>query len=113
MRIAGRLALQSPSGIKAAPCETQSRLKTDILSFHGCDVVVSAISEAGFEATLGLQLEAGALVRLRLPGAGAMLARVTDCMKGKIVAEFVNPVSAARLGKTLGMSRFAPVAAYA
>lgn len=113
MRIAGRLALQTPSGIMAAPCETQSRLKADILSFHGCDVVVSAISESGFEATLGLQLEAGALVRLRLPGAGAMLARVTECLKGKLKADFVNPVSAARLGKTLGMSRFAPVPVYA
>ncbi|MFM5915463.1 MAG: hypothetical protein ACKOPR_12125 [Chakrabartia godavariana] len=113
MRIAGRLALQTPSGIMAAPCETQSRLKKDILSFHGCDVVVSAISEAGFEATLALQLEAGALVRLRLPGAGALLARVIDCAKGRLRAEFVNPVSAARLGKTLGMSRFAPQPAYA
>lgn len=105
MRIAGRLALQTPSGIVAAPCENPSRLKSDILSFHGCDVVVSAISESGFEAALALQLEAGALVRLRLPGSGVMLAHIVSCLNGKIRAEFTNPVSASRLGKTLGMSR--------
>lgn len=104
MHIAGRLALQTPSGLSAAPCDG-SRLKTDILSFHGCDVVVSDISETGFEASLALQLQKGALVRLRLPGAGALIAKVVSCRKGMVRAEFVNPVSAARLGKTLGMSR--------
>lgn len=78
---------------------------SDILSFQGCDIVVSDISESGFEASLAISLEKGALVRLRLPGAGAMLAKVVACRKGTIKAEFVNPVSAARLGKTLGMSR--------
>lgn len=112
MRIAGRLALQTPSGIGAAPCDG-SRLKSDILSFHGCDVVVSDISESGFEASLAIPLEKGALVRLRLPGAGAMLAKVVSSRKGLIKAEFVNPVSAARLGKTLGMSRLMPQAAFA
>ncbi len=104
MRIAGRLALQTPSGLGESPCEG-SRLKSGILSFHGCDIVVSSIDESGFEAKLAIALQKGALVRLRLPGAGAMLATVVSCRKGVIKAEFVNPVSAARLGKTLGMSR--------
>jgi len=74
---------------------------------------VSGISEFGFEAKLSIPLEAGALVRLRLPGSGAMLAKVASCQKGLLKAEFVNPVSAARLGKTLGMSRLEPQAAFA
>jgi hypothetical protein len=112
MRIAGRLALQTPSGIEAAPYDG-SRLKSDILSFHGCDILVSNISELGFEAKFSLPLKRGALVRLRLPGAGAMLAKVSSCQKGVLKAEFVNPVSPARLGKTLGMSRLAPQPAFA
>ncbi|MFM7027787.1 MAG: hypothetical protein ACKOXK_03810 [Chakrabartia sp.] len=76
----------------------------DILSFHGCDVLVRQISEMGFEADLGATLCEGALVRLRLPGAGAMIARVRESAGGRLVADFVNPVSAARLGKTLGFA---------
>ncbi len=112
MRIAGRLALQTPSGIGAVPGDG-SRLKSDILSFHGCDIVVSGISESSFEAKLNIPLEMGALVRLRLPGAGAMLAKVASCQNGLLKADFVNPVSTARLGKTLGMSRLAPQPAFA
>ena len=113
MRIAGRLALQTPSGLAGVSDATDSRLKSDILSFHGCDVLVSAISEMGFEAAVSVPLAKGALVRLRLPCAGAMLARVVSHRGTRLKAEFVNPVSAARLGKTLGMSRMAPQAAFA
>ncbi len=74
---------------------------------------MSNISELGFEAKFSLPLKRGALVRLRLPGAGAMLAKVSSCQKGVLKAEFVNPVSPARLGKTLGMSRLAPQPAFA
>lgn len=113
MRIAGRLALQTPNGLAGVSDASDSRLKSDILSFHGCDVIVSAISENGFEATVAIPLAKGALVRLRLPCAGAMLARVVAHKGAKLKAEFVNPVSAARLGKTLGMSRMVPQAAFA
>lgn len=113
MRIAGRLALQTPSGLAGVSDVEDIRLKSDILSFHGCDVVVSAISETGFEASLPVPLTKGALVRLTLPCAGAMLARVVSHRGTRLKAEFVNPVSAARLGKTLGMSRMAPQAAFA
>lgn len=105
MHIAGRLALQSPSGIVAASCDAGSRITSDILSYHGCDVVVSGISECGFEASLGIALKKGALISLRLPGAGMLLARVTSCRKGQLKAAFVNPVAMARLRKTPGMSR--------
>lgn len=113
MRIAGRLALQTPTGLAGVSDVEDIRLKSDILSFHGCDIVVSAISEAGFEATLSVPLAKGALVRLNLPCAGAMLARVTSHRGSRMKAEFINPVSAARLGKTLGMSRLVPQAAFA
>jgi hypothetical protein len=112
MRIVGRLALQTPSGIGIVPSD-ESRLKSEILSFRGCDIVVSGMSECGFEAKLSIPLKKGALVRLRLPVAGAMLAKVVSCQKGLLKAEFVNPVSAARLGQTLGLSRLAPLAAFA
>lgn len=104
MHIAGRLALQTPTGICVSP-DDETRLKSDILSFHGCDIVVSAISETGFEAMLAVPLKAGALVRLRLPCAGAMLARVVSHKGNRMKADFINPVSAARIGKALGMSR--------
>lgn len=113
MRIAGRLALQTPSGLAGVSDASDSRLKSDILSFHGCDVVVSAITEAGFEAAVSVPLAKGALVRLRLPCAGAMLARVVSHRGTRLKAEFVNPVSAARLGKTLGISRLTPQVAVA
>lgn len=105
MHIAGRLALQSSSGIVAASCDAGSRIKSDILSYQGCDVVVSDISEHGFKASLGIALQKGALISLRLPGAGMMLARVTSCRKGLLKAEFVNPVPLTRLRKAPGMSR--------
>ena len=104
MYIAGRLALQSPSGAMLNRSVDRIAPNPDILSFHGCDVVVRTISEQGFEAELSTPLAAGALVRLRLPGAGAMLARVTRSESGRIAADFVNPVPAGRLDKTIGMA---------
>lgn len=112
MHIAGRLALQTPTGLAGVSGASDSRLKSDILSFHGCDVVLSALSEDGFEATLAIPLAKGALIRLNLPCAGAMLARVVSHRAGHMKAAFINPVSAARLGKTLGLSRM-PQAAFA
>lgn len=104
MYIAGRLALQSPSGAVLPQSDGRIAPHPDILSFHGCDVVVRTICEQGFEADLATPLAQGALVRLRLPGAGAMLARVTRSDSGRIAADFVNPVPAARLDKTIGMA---------
>ncbi|NBR31397.1 MAG: hypothetical protein EBS87_00825 [Sphingomonadaceae bacterium] len=106
MHIAGRLALQSPACAVLPQRETGIAPNPDILSFHGCDIVVRHITEHGFEAELSTKLVEGALVRLRLPGAGAMIARVTASRCGHLVADFVNPVSASRLGKTLGMASY-------
>lgn len=106
MYIAGRLALQSPACAVLPQRGATIAPNPDILSFHGCDIVVRHITEHGFEAELATQLVEGALVRLRLPGAGAMIARVKASTTGHLVADFVNPVSAARLGKTLGMASY-------
>ncbi|MBU6251571.1 MAG: hypothetical protein KGN98_00085 [Alphaproteobacteria bacterium] len=106
MHIAGRLALYSPACAVLPKRESAIAPNPDILSFHGCDIVVRRITEHGFEAELTTQLVEGALVRLRLPGAGAMIARVTESRHGYLSADFVNPVSASRLGKTLGMASY-------
>jgi hypothetical protein len=70
--------------------------------YHGYDVVVRTLSEHDFEADMATDLPKGALVRLRLPGAGMMVAHVIRSQRGRLCARFVNPVSPARLGKTLG-----------
>lgn len=97
MRIAGRLAVQADEAVDA-----MNRL---LYSFNGCNVVVRHISERAFEADLPTELPSGVLVRLRLPGAGMMVARVVQSSPGKLVADFVNPVSETRIAKTLGFSR--------
>lgn len=111
MHIAGRLALQTPLGAAFPKGGAGIAPNPDILRFHGCDVVVRRLSEDGFEAELATPLVEGALVRLRLPGAGALLARVVSSASGRFCAEFINPVSQARLGKTLGLSAYTPQAA--
>ena len=50
MHIAGRLALQSPACAVLPQRETGIAPNPDILSFHGCDIVVRHITEHGFEA---------------------------------------------------------------
>ncbi len=106
MYIAGRLALQSPSTVTLPATGEGIAPNPDILSFHGCDIIVRHISEMGFEAELSTPIMEGALVRLRLPGAGAMIARVKESSCGRLIADFVNPVSPSRLGKTLGMASY-------
>jgi hypothetical protein len=96
MRIAGRLALQSTPPL--------SELALPVTGYHGCDVVVRQISVDGFEADLVGSFPQGSLVRLRLPGAGMMLARVAESRSGSVSAAFVNPVHPMRLGKTLGLA---------
>ena len=96
MRIAGRLALHS-----ALPVQDLGPVQGS--GYHGCDVVVRHISSDGFEADLTTAIPAGALVRLRLPGAGVMLARVGETRQGSLSAAFLNPVNPARLGMTMGM----------
>jgi hypothetical protein len=97
VRIAGRLALQP-----MANNEKQADVDQRLCGYHGMDVVVCTLSEFDFEAELEAELPTGALVRLRLPGAGMMVAHVERSRAGRISAKFVNPVGSARLCKTLG-----------
>jgi hypothetical protein len=101
VRIAGRLALQPGTGSDIPPEVSASRL----CGYHGIDVVVCTLSEHDFEAELATPLPAGTMVRLRLPGAGMMVAHVERSLGGRVSGRFVNPVGAARLGKTLGFAR--------
>ncbi len=109
MRIAARLALHTPSDCYGALDEyVRGPAKQHLLGYHGCNVVVRDISPSGFTADIDAEIAADAVVRLRLPGAGVLIARVTDGgAAGSVEARFVNPVSAARLRLTLGMGRMA------
>lgn len=100
MRIAGRLAWQPTVNSGKQP-DVDQRL----CGYHGMDVVVCTLSEFDFEAELEAELPTGALVRLRLPGAGMMVAHVERSRAGRLSAKFVNPVGIARLGKTLGFGQ--------
>ena len=104
MRIAGRLALQ-PADWDRQPDRAEDSAR--VCGYHGVDVIVHALSELIFEAELAADLPLGALVRLRLPGAGMMVAHVERSRGGHMRGKFVNPVSAARLGKTLGYAQAA------
>jgi hypothetical protein len=92
MYIAARLAL----------CATAS---APGVGFHGSDIVVRALSPTGFQAESRAAHTIGEIVRLRLPGAGAMLARIDEAGEGRLSASFLNPVGNSRLGMTLGMAR--------
>jgi hypothetical protein len=75
------------------------------VGFHGNDIVVRELSPLGFLAESTVSHAVGELVRLKLPGAGAMLARVSEAAEGRLSASFLNPVGEKRLGMALGMSR--------
>ncbi len=92
MYIAARLAL----------CATAS---APGIGFHGSNVVIRELSPTGFVADAQMPVAKGELVRLRLPGAGALLARIDLADEGKLTASFLNPVNPSRLGMTMGMAR--------
>lgn len=71
-------------------------------AYHGRNIVIRSLSEQGFAADSVDDYPVGALVRLRLPGAGAMLARVTGAADGRITGSFVNPVGPSRLAMAVG-----------
>jgi hypothetical protein len=104
MRLAARLALNTPP-IGTAHVGATGPASKSLSAFHGCDVLVRAITEAGFTADIDATIPFGSVVRLRLPGAGTMVARVSDSRSGRVSADFTNPVSPARLRMTLGMGR--------
>ena len=97
MNISARLAVQYASG-NAANLSPSS-------DYHGRNVVVRTLDERGFEADCSHEYPVGALVRLRLPGAGYAMARVTDADESRVCAAFVNPVGRVRLNQALGARR--------
>lgn len=97
MNISARLAVQSAGGYSAN--------LTPSNDYHGRNVVVRTLDETGFEADCSHPYPIGALVRLRLPGAGYAMARVTDADESHVCAAFVNPVGKVRLNQVLGARR--------
>ncbi len=98
MYIAARLAL----------CATAS---APGVGFHGSDIVIRELSPTGFVADSRSPVPSGELVRLKLPGAGSLLARTEQASDGQLAATFLNPISVNRLGMTLGMGHATKAAA--
>jgi hypothetical protein len=107
MRIAARLALHAPPQMCGVDDFVRGPASKHLLGYHGCDVLVRDLSENGFRADVDAEIPPGSVVRLRLPGAGVLVARVGESCLGQVSAEFVNPVTPARLGMTLGIGRLA------
>ncbi len=110
MRISARLA------VHAVPCENGVTAAGDVHTspkravpappsdFFGKNIMLFELSTAGFVATVDDHYQCGSVVRLRIPGAGMLLARVLSFRAGRLRGEFVNPVSPARLRLALGMA---------
>lgn len=93
MRIAARIAMNSP---------LESGGPDHATGYHGRDIVLHHLSTNGFEAECHWPCPEGALVRLKLPCAGIAMARIVEARGSMLRADFVNPVSMARLAKVLG-----------
>ena len=96
MRIAARMALQGGT-------DDGDRPAVLTLDYDGVDVVVGAISERGFTAETSVAFPPQAFVRLKLPGAGAVFARIVSATGGLVAGEFVTPIATARLQRTIGL----------
>jgi hypothetical protein len=106
MRIAARLALQRPlPDDRRTPRETVAMPTTmRALGYHGIDVIVRTISPQGFSADANGDFPPGSYVRLRLPGIGAVHARIIWNEGRQIGGEFLNVVEPSRLGRIVGLS---------
>lgn len=102
MHIAARMAVQSCGGTDRAASTSGVTPTSPAAAYHGRNIVIRSLSEQGFEAESVGDCPVGALVRLRLPGAGAVLARVTEIADGQIKGAFVNPVGPTRLAMAIG-----------
>lgn len=96
MRIAARMALQGGA-------EDRGRPAARAIGYDGIDVVVGAISERGFTAETSVAFPPEAFVRLKLPGVGAVYARIVSAAQGHVAGEFVTPLAPARLQRTIGL----------
>lgn len=74
------------------------------LGLDGVDVIVGDISEHGFMAETDASFPLQAFVRLKLPGVGAVYARIISSQGNRVSGEFVTPMAPARLQRTLGFS---------
>jgi hypothetical protein len=97
MNISARLAVQYANGGAANFSPSND--------YHGRNIVVRTLDTSGFEADCSYEYPVGALVRLRLPGAGYAMARVTEADDRRVCAAFVNPVGQTRLNQVLGARR--------
>jgi hypothetical protein len=110
MRISARLAVHAvpckdgvatSSGANASSGKHNAAPPSD---FFGKNVMLFELSTSGFVATVQDRYQRGSVVRLRIPGAGMLLARVLSTRAGRLRGEFVNPVSPARLRLALGLA---------
>ncbi len=102
MHIAARLAMQNCGGTAKGSGPVSFVPHSPAAAYHGRNIVIRSLTEQGFAADSSDDYPIGALVRLRLPGAGAMLARVTGAADGQITGMFVNPVGPTRLAMAVG-----------
>jgi hypothetical protein len=102
MHIAARLAMQNCGEARTGSGPVSFVPHSPAAAYHGRNIVIRSLSEQGFEADSVDDYPIGALVRLRLPGAGAVLARVTDVADGQVKGSFVNPVGSGRLAMAVG-----------
>lgn len=70
---------------------------TIIQGYHGGDIVIVELSEAGFKAQAATYIPAKSIVRLKVPGLGSVVARIAWSRNGLVGGEFVNPVGEGRL----------------
>lgn len=74
------------------------------LGYHGIDVVVRTISPQGFSADANGDFPPGSYVRLRLPGLGAVHARIVWSEGRQVGGEFLNAVEPNRFGRIIGLT---------
>ncbi len=99
MHIAARMAVQSaaPDRRRKERHALDPAAPMIIQGYHGGDIVIVDLSEAGFKARATSHIPPRSLVRLKVPGLGIVLARILWSRSGTIGGEFVNPVGEGRL----------------
>jgi hypothetical protein len=115
MAIAARMALHTahvphaPDGIGGALVSGNSASGSDMIrpDYHGSNVLLRQLSPQGFVADPNASFKSGSFVRLRLPGAGVMVAKLVKANRSQLSGEFVNPVSQSRLRMVLGLKTLA------
>jgi hypothetical protein len=115
MAIAARMALHtahvSPASNGSSGSFARDRTSSgaDAIrpDYHGTNVLLRQLSPKGFVADPNASFKSGAFVRLRLPGAGVMVAKLVKANRRQLSGEFVNPVSASRLSMVLGLKTLA------